>query len=502
MATSKDLAPSADIARYDTRFFGHPRGLATLFFIEMWERFSYYGMRALLILFMAASVETGGLGFPVAKAGAVYGFATSMIYLISLPGGWIADRLIGQRRAVLYGGILISLGNFCLMGRDIRLFYAGLGLIMLGTGMLKPNVSTIVGQLYRQGDMRRDSGFSIFYTGINVGALIAPLACGWVGERISWRLGFGLAGLGMVAGLIQYALGGKYLGEAGLYPARPENAEQGRRQKRNATLGAAAAALVLGGVAALAASGAIEITAETISEALGIVLLAVSVAVFAWLLLGKGWSPIERKRSGAILVLFLGSMIFWAAFEQAGSSLNLFAERATNRTVFGFNFPASWFQFVQPFFIITLAPVFAWIWLALKNREPSSPTKFSLGLLFVGLGFALLVPAASMSAQGVLVSSWWLTGTYFLHTIGELCLSPVGLSAMTKLAPARIGGLMMGMWFVSISIGDYLAGKAASVYESMPLDKLFGTVALFAVIGAVVMALMVRPTVRLMSGVK
>ena len=266
-------------------------------------------------------------------------------------------------------------------------------------------------------------------------------------------------------------------------------------------------AAVTGGVAlflivALSTTGKIALSVQAISNSLGLVLVVISVAIFSWLLLGRGWSLVERKRSAAVLVLFLGSAVFFAAFEQAGSSLSLFAQRNTNRAVLGFDFPSSWFQFVQPFFIITLAGVFAWLWLALGKREPSSPTKFSIGLFLVGLGFAVLALGASLTAGGGTVSPWWLVVTYLLHTLGELCLSPVGLSAMTKLAPARVGGMMMGLWFVSISIGDYLAGKAASVYESMSLTQLFGTVAAFAIGAALVMALLVKPTVRLMSGVK
>jgi POT family proton-dependent oligopeptide transporter len=502
MAALPDAEQSLDAARADRSFFGHPRGLATLFFTEMWERFSYYGMRALLVLFMVAPVAKGGLGFSVVKAGAVYGFYTAMVYLLSLPGGWVADRITGQRRAVLYGGALISAGEFCLVAPSKMLFYLGLVLLMLGTGLLKPNVSTIVGQLYSSKDTRRDSGFSIFYMGINIGALISPLACGWVGERISWRLGFGLAGVGMLAGLIQYVWGGKYLGSAGLYPASTGDAVEDRRQKRNGAVAAGAGLLLLIVSGGLAASGVVEITAERISDALGWVLLIISLAVFAWLIFGRGWSPTERKRSTATFVLFLASAIFWASFEQAGSSLNLFAERATDRNVIGFLFPASWFQFVQPFFVITLAPVFAWLWLAMGRREPSSPSKFALGLVLGGLAFAILIPAAARSLGGAQVSPWWLTATYLLQTLGELCLSPVGLSAMTKLAPERVGGFMMGVWFLSISIGDWLAGKAASVYESMALPTLFGTVAMFSLGAAVVLALLIRPTVRMMSGVK
>jgi POT family proton-dependent oligopeptide transporter len=497
MASRTELNQPTAVA-YDARFFGHPRGLATLFFTEMWERFSYYGMRALLILYMTAAVTGGGLGFSVAKAGAIYGLYTAMVYLVSLPGGWVADRITGQQRAVLYGGVLISIGEFCLAAPGMPAFYIGLALLVAGTGLLKPNVSTIVGQLYPVGDSRRDSGFSIFYMGINLGALISPLICGWVGERVSWRMGFGIAGVGMLAGLIQYALGTRYLGDAGRYPVPAPSPEADRRQRRRGLLAGIAGLAALGILVVLGASGAVTITAEGISDALGVVLILITVAVFSWLILGRGWSTTERKRSAAILVLFLASVVFWSAFEQAGSSLNLFAERATNRFVGSFEFPASWFQFVQPMFVILLAPVFAWIWIRLGRKEPSSPAKFTLGLLFVGLSFLILVPVAS----GTNVSALWLTGTYLLQTLGELCLSPVGLSAITKLASARVAGLMMGVWFLSIAGGNYMAGRMASMYESMSVPTLFGTVAAFGIGAAVVMAIVIRPTEKLMSGVK
>jgi POT family proton-dependent oligopeptide transporter len=482
----------------DTRFYGHPRGLATLFFTEMWERFSYYGMRAILILYMVAPTSSGGLGFSVAKGGAVYGFYTAMVYLLSLPGGWVADRIIGQQKAVLYGGILISAGEFSLTAPGLPWFYLGLVLLMVGTGLLKPNVSTIVGQLYKPNDVRRDSGFSIFYMGINIGAL-SPLICSYLGERVSWRLGFGAAGVGMLAGLIQYVLSGKYLGDAGLRPRGTGDPLKDRRQKRHGMLAAMGALAMVAMVAVLSRTGIIDLTAESISDALGWLLLITSLAVFAWLIFGPSWSAIERKRAVAILVLFVSSAIFWAAYEQAGSSLNLFAERNTDRHVLGWEFPAGWFQFVQPVFVILLAPLFAWLWIALRHREPSIPAKFAGGLLLGGLAFALLVPAAGGSKMA---SPWWLTGTYLLQALGELCLSPVGLSAMTKLAPARVAGFVMGVWFLSISIGDWAAGKAASFYESMALPNLFGAVAALSLVAVLLMAVMIKPTVRLMAGVK
>ena len=491
-ATAAPPAPS-----FDTRFFGHPRGLATLFFTEMWERYSYYGTRALLILFMTASVSSGGMGFSALKAGAIYGFYTAVGYLLNLPGGWLADRVLGQRRAVLYGGVFISAGNFCLAAPNLLVFYAGLGMIMVGTGLLKPNVSTIVGQLYAVGDKRRDSGFSVFYMGINLGAFISPLICGWVAARFTWRWGFACSGVGMAAGLIQYSLSGKYLGTAGLNPSSSGDATRDQAQKRNGLIIGVSLLLLLAILAGLASAGIIQVTANSISDALGWALLAITVAVFSWMILGKGWSAEERKRAVAIFVLFAAAAIFWASFEQAGSSLNLFAERNTSRSLFGYEFPAAWFQSVQPIMVILLAPVFAWLWLALGRRDPSSPTKFSLGLLFAGLAFAVMIPPAS----GMGVSPFWLVGCYFLQTLGELCLSPVGLSAMTKLAPARAGGFVMGIWFLAASVGNWLAGKAGGLFESLPLPKLFGSVAAISLIAAVILVLLIKPTKRMMSGV-
>jgi POT family proton-dependent oligopeptide transporter len=499
---------SLDAIRADTSFFGHPRGLATLFFTEMWERFSYYGMRAFLILYMVDKVAHGGLGFGDAKAGSVYGLYVSMVYLLCLGGGWIADRVTGQRRAVLIGGLFIVAGEFCLVLPGEISFYAGLVFLMMGTGLLKGNVSTIVGQLYSRSDVRRDSGFSIFYMGINLGALISPLICGWVAENISWRLGFGLAGAGMLAGLIQYVLGYKHLGTAGLHPASTGDPARDRKQRNDALL---AVGGVLGAVALLAilsAAGVVPITATDVGDALGWIELAIAVVVFSWLLAGKGWSPEERKRSAAVLVLFVASALFWASFEQAGSTLNLFAERNTNR-ILPFPqpfhvFPATWFQSVQPVFVVVLSPVFAWLWLSLgrRKKEPPSPAKFALGLLFAGLAFLILVPPATRVAFGEQAAIWWLFGTYLLQTFGELCLSPIGLSATSKLAPDRAAGFMMGIWFLSIAIGNWLAGNAVSLSAKMSTPTLFGAVAGFSVVAALVLTILIKPTVRLMSGVK
>jgi POT family proton-dependent oligopeptide transporter len=482
-------------------FFGHPRGLATLFFTEMWERFSYYGMRALLILFMTASLEHGGLGFSVAKAGVIYGLYTAMVYLMSLPGGWLADRIVGQRRAVLYGGILIALGQFSLGIHALPFFYLGLVLLVLGTGLLKPNVSTMVGQLYAAEDHRRDAGFSLFYMGINLGAFFAPLACGYVGQRVNWNLGFVLAGVGMTLGLVQYVLGGKHLGEAGLHPVRPASPEAARRQKRGLGIAAASLVALIGVPLVLSLTGVVEISANFVGNALGVLLIALTVGVFGWLLSSAGWTPRERKRFIAIGVLFLAAAMFWSAYEQAGSTLTLFADRGTDNRVLGHPYPSSWFQSLNSLFVILLAPAFAWLWIRLGKREPSSPAKFALGLVLVGLGFVVVAVGALRGASGVPVSPLWLTATYFLHTCGELCLSPVGLSAMTKLAPARVASLMMGVWFLSDAVGNYIGGRVASFYESFSTASLFAVVAGFAIGVGIVLMLLVKPIKGLMGGV-
>src|SRR5687768_11851693 len=334
------------LAPHDRAFFGHPRGLSTLFFTEMWERFSYYGMRALLILFMTASVSTGGLGFDTASAGAVYGLYTSMVYMSTLPGGWLADRVIGQRRAVLYGGILIASGHFSMAFPTLATFYLGLFLIVIGTGLLKGNVSVIVGHLYGPADIRRDAGFSIFYMGINLGAFIAPLVCGYLGQQINWHLGFAAAGFGMLLGVIQYLLGSKSLGDAGLHPA-PASPEIAARSKRQAQIWGSVFIGLLLVVGVGGYTGMVPVTATQVADAAGVFLLLVIVGFFGWLFFSSGWTREERNRLYVIGVLFLAASLFWSVFEQAGSTLNLFADRNTRTEVLGYGLPSSWFQSVN-----------------------------------------------------------------------------------------------------------------------------------------------------------
>jgi proton-dependent oligopeptide transporter, POT family len=487
---------------HERGFFGHPRGLATLFFTELWERFSYYGMRAILILFMTAPVAAGGLGFDTARAGAIYGLYTAFVYLVALPGGWIADRITGQRRAVLYGGIIIAAGHFSMAVPSMTTFYLGLALIVVGTGLLKPNISTMVGELYPEGGSRRDAGFSIFYMGINIGAFVAPLVCGFLGEKVAWHLGFAAAGIGMVFGIIQYVLGDRYLGEAGLHPDRraPEDRASAMRYL---LLGSVAVAALLGTLLVLGNAGAIDLTVTRVAGWGTWIIVALAIAYFAYTMTLGQLDAVERKRVLAIALLFVFSAIFWSGFEQAGSSLNLVAERLTDRVMLGWEMPASWLQSVNPIFIIALAPVFAWLWVALarRNAEPTSPAKFGMGLVLLAIGFGVMVWATMLAAQGVQVSPMWLVVTYFFHTTGELALSPVGLSTVTKLAPHRMVGQMMGVWFMSISLGNLIAGQVAGMFEELPLPHLFGMVTLITGGAGLLLILLSRTLRRLMQGV-
>jgi POT family proton-dependent oligopeptide transporter len=337
--------------------------------------------------------------------------------------------------------------------------------------------------------------------GINLGALLAPIVCGYLGQRVNWHAGFAAAGFGMVLGLVQYGLGGKYLGDAGLHPAPAKSAAEAAQLRSRVTIfgGGAALLLVVLGVGMYA--GAVPITAVQISNAAGYFLLLLTVGFFGWLFFSGDWTPGERKRLFAIGVLFLASALFWSEFEQAGSTLNLFGDRATRTSMLGWEFPSSYYQSLQPLFIIIFAPVFAWIWLRLGRREPSSPAKFGFGLLFVGTGFAVLVVAAGLSATGVKVSPMWLVVVYLLHTFGELSLSPVGMSAVTKLAPVRVTGLMMGLWYLGISVGNFTGGRLASLYGSMALTTLFGVIAAVGIAGGLIMFVLTPPIKRLMGDV-
>ena len=498
-------------------FAGHPRGLMTLFFTEMWERFSYYGMRAFLMLFMVASAENGGLGLPDATAGVIYGMYTAMVYLLSVPGGWIADRFLGQQRAVLYGGTLIMAGHISLAVPAGSTFYLGLALVALGTGLLKPNISSIVGQLYTRGDGRRDAGFTIFYMGINLGAFLAPLVCGaflaesetfkqmlramGISPSASWHFAFGAAAVGMFFGLVQYAFGRKHLKSAGAIPTPPRDPAEATRNRR--ILGAVLAAFV--GVpvllGALAALGKLVLTPEGVGGAFDVLMPATAILVLVGLFFFGATGAAERRRMLVIIILFFAAAVFWGCFEQAGSTLTLFAKRHTDRTIFGHPFGATAYQSLNALFVVMLAPLFAWLWLRLakSGREPSTTVKFAFGMFGVGLGFLVLLPAAKIVLGGSLAGPGWLVALYLVHTCGELCLSPVGLSAMTKLAPQRIVGLIMGVWFLAASVGNYLAGRSVGINQRMSMDGYFLLMTAFPVAIGVLLLLLARPVQRMLA---
>ncbi|WP_265767246.1 peptide MFS transporter [Fodinibius salsisoli] len=545
-------------------FFGHPRGLSTLFFTEFWERFSYYGMRALLVLFMTAEATGGnpGLGLDVGKATAIYGLYTFFVYVLSLPGGWVADNLWGQRKAVFVGGCIIAAGHFSMAIPTTPFFFLGLVLIVIGTGLLKPNVSSMVGDLYPEGGASRDAGFSIFYMGINFGAILGPLLCGLLGEGYNWHWGFSLAGIGMVAGLFTYKAGGRFLGSAGQLTTGESDEVINKRSRRfYGITSVIVAVIVLFGF--LMSSGAIEIGLETLATYLGYATVIITVVFFGYIIFFGGHTTDEKKKLGVIFWLFILAALFWSGFEQAGSSLNIFTKELIDRSfgpsgwlanwgAYGITFlvalpvfyvinrvfkrkelwnmakwivglaavgvlvliywilqnvgigwqtPASTLQLINPTFIVILAPVFGWMWtwLASKNANPSIPVKFGLGLLGLAAGFFVLSWGAANASASNPVSVSWLIVTYFLHTCGELALSPVGLSSMTKLAPENRVSQMMGIWFVAAALGNLFAGLVAGQLETLAPSSLFWSVAMM--VGAAgIVGLLASPFVRRLMG--
>jgi len=503
-ASAIDAAP----VRSTRTFFGHPIGLSTLFFTEFWERFSYYGIRPLLVLFMSAALADGGFGIERSQASAIVGIYAAGVYLASLPGGWVADRLLGLRRAIMLGAVFISLGHIAIglssFAHARVPFFVGLILIVLGTGLLKPNISAIVGDLYPEGGARRDAGFSIFYMGINSGAVAGQLLTGLLGETIGWHWGFGIAGVGMLTGLAWFAISApRTLGNLGLQVSRDPDPVKQARQERiiKAALAAGLGLLVL--VIVLAGIGILQLNPQAIGQNMTYVLVGMALLYFGYVFAFGGLNREEKKRVLVIAILFFFAAIFWAGFEQAPTSLNLFARDFTQRHYFGWQIPAIWFQVINSVFIVLFAPLFAALWIKLEKRgsNPSSTIKFSLGLMFAGLGFAVMIPAANLvvaSGGGLKVSPMWLTVSYILQTIGELCLSPVGLSTMTKLSPRKYVGQMMGIWFLATSVGNLIAGLVGGNVDPEKLDqmpKLFiGTT--MALIAAAVLLALLTPFVK------
>ena len=527
--------------------FGHPLGLGTLFFTELWERFSYYGMRAILILYMVAPVTAGGLGFDTKTAASIYGTYTMSVYLTALPGGMIADKWLGARLAVLLGGIIIACGHFSMVFHNIAFFYLGMVLIAVGTGLLKPNISAMLGNLYSKDDPRRDSGFSIFYMGINIGAFIAPLACGYLAQgesfkafvagmgfdvSTSWHWAFGAAGIGMCLGLVVFLL--KHRQFPDVPPGEKDEASDEERADESVAAAARAAVAnskprnpIIAVILSLILPGMGHIYKGQVGA--GLSWLLAYVLAWIWYFAGGGTilgvviigmvigcaisaarrttatsqlSPAEWKRVGAIFVFFLFTILFWAAYEQKGASLNLFAKDLVRTEIFGMRFPSSWLQSCTPLFVIILAPIFSLLWVRLGKRQPSSPVKFTLGLIFIGLAYCLLVPAAYLTAYGR-ISPLWLVGLYFLEVVGEMCLSPVGLSTVTKLAPVKLVGIMMGVWFLAASFGSKLAGYLSGFYvpQSGTLVKLYGSIAVGLLISAGILALLIPRVKKLMGTV-
>jgi POT family proton-dependent oligopeptide transporter len=499
---------SPEAAAMDRGFFGHPRGLSTLFFTEMWERFSYYGMRALLMLYMTSKLVDGGLGFDEKYASVIYATYVSSVWYLPLVGGWLADKVLGARRAVLIGGIVIACGHYSMVFDSIPTFYAALVLIAFGTGLLKPNISTMVGQLYSQEDKRRDAGFSIFYMGINLGAFISPFVTGFLGQSArfksfiilvglnpahSWHWGFAAAGVGMTIGVIQYVRGGKRLSDAGQKPVKATEVVTGSSKKSLDVITSVLAvlgALLGAGFGYRFDSGWISVPFWTVCG-----YFVGYLGGTTRLLKGE-----ELMRVLVIFILVLFSIIFWMTYEQAGSSMTLFADRLTRNHIFGWSFPSSWWQSLPPIFVILLAPPFAFVWQRMGDRQPSSSAKFAFGLFFAGIAFCVITFAASLTGAGR-VSPLWLLVVYFIQTVGEMCLSPVGLSTITKLSPARMVGLMMGVWFLSISVGSYIAGRTGQLFVAGTpevLTRAFGIFAGISLAAALLLALL-TPLIKKMT---
>ena len=482
-------------------FSSQPRGLSILFFVELWERFSYYGMRALLVLFMVAPASEGGMGIATIEAATLYGSYTMAVYMLSIPGGFIADRITGARAAVLAGGGIIALGHYALAVPSAVSFYTGLILVALGTGLFKPNISVLVGALYAPGDERRDAGFSLFYMGINIGAFLAPLVTGFLAQsqwfkgwlahngldpNTSWHWGFAAAGFGMTLALVTFAANSQRFISIGGAPA----IAPGTRSKVG---GAIAGTAVLLALAMLSDHEGLQ--------GLRWIFLILPLAAIIWFALRK---DADQRRLAAAGIFFIASMLFWAVFEQAGLTIALFADKLTRNDVWGYSFPSSWFQSLNAFFVIALSPVFAWAWTRLGARQPSSAMKFAIGLMFLAASFLLMVPAAQLTVEGR-ISPLWLVGLFFLQTVGELFLSPVGLSLMTRLAPAGLTGLLLGAWFLSSAFGNKLAGVLGSSFDTKDpsaLAEFFLHQGLFVLASALLLVGLVPWVKRLMAGVR
>ncbi|WP_327091856.1 peptide MFS transporter [Nonomuraea sp. NBC_01738] len=477
-------------------FFGHPRGLATLFGTEMWERFSWYGLRAILATFLAASPAIGGLGMTETTAQAVVGVYGALIYLVALPGGWIADRILGARRSVFWGGFIIMCGHIsmALPVSGAVFIWLGLLLIIMGTGLLKPNISVMVGKLYAEGDDgRRDAGFSLFYLGINLGAFFAPIVVGWLAADNRWHLGFGAAAVGMALGLVQYTIGRKNLRGVGDKPGEPLTP---RERKRVTTWTSLAVVVTLVALGAWVASGTFTLDGFTL--AVTVVILAVPVIYFSYIMFGAhGLSEDERSKMKAYIWLFIAAAIFWMIYDLAPSKLLFFAQNNTDLTLFGIPIQAATTQSFNPLFIMIFVPVFAALWVKLGNRV-STPQKFAFALVMVGLSFVVMALAASLAESGK-VSVWWLVLVYLIQVFGELSLSPVGLSVTTKLAPHAFKGQMLGVWFIAVSVGDAIGGQTGRLSTIMSDPTYYLVLAAMAIVAGIALFIFTRSLRAMMA---
>ncbi|MEV1037966.1 oligopeptide:H+ symporter [Streptomyces sp. NPDC050204] len=481
MASSLTKDPASTSGSAKT-FFGHPRGLATLFMTEMWERFSFYGMRALLPLYL---VSSSGLHMNAATATAIYSIYMAMVYLLAMPGGWFGDRVWGPRKTVTISAAIIMLGHLTLALPGSGTFFAGLALVALGSGLLKANISTMVGHLYNgPEDARRDGGFTVFYMGINLGAFAAPLIIGTIGEKVNWHLGFAIAAAGMALGLAQFLIGTRHLNARSSIVPKPLSAEERRTTLRKGLLWLIAAVVFYGILVAT--------DVYTLNWALVPITVAgllIPVAVLVRIKRDRDLSKTEQSKMSGYIWFFVAAAVFWMIYDQGGSTLSLFGESSTTNSLFGVDFPTSWYQSVNPVIIMALAPVVAWIWLALNRRgkEPSTVVKFGSGLFLVGVSFLVFMLPLTMTTDGDKVSPMWLVSIYFLQTVGELCLSPVGLSVTTKMAPAKYGSQMMGVWFLAVTAGDCttsllsLAGVDLNKTGMVGLEAALAIVAAFAI---------------------
>ncbi|MEU0115411.1 oligopeptide:H+ symporter [Streptomyces bobili] len=478
-------------------FFGHPRGLATLFMTEMWERFSYYGMRALLPLYLVAP---GGLNLNAGTATAIYSVYVSLVYLLAMPGGWFGDRVWGPRRTVAVAGVVIMLGHLTLALPSSGTFYAGLGLVAIGSGLLKANISTMVGHLYDgPDDPRRDGGFTVFYMGINLGAFAAPLIIGTIGENVNWHFGFALAALGMALGLVQFLLGSRHLAARSSVVPKPLSAEEKAGTLRKAAIWAGIAVVAY---AIVGFSG--HYTLNWILVPLTLLGVIIPVMVLVNIKRDKELDRPEQSKMSAYIWFFVAAAVFWMIYDQGGSTLSIFADSSADNTVLGWEFPVSWYQSVNPVLIMALAPVFAWFWLALNKRgkEPSTIVKFASGLVLVGASFFLFLAPLSIADGGHKAAAMWLVAIYFVQTVGELLLSPVGLSVTTKMAPAKYASQMMGVWFLAVTAGDATTGLLSIAGVDLNKNGIVAMEATLAVVAGVAVWMYRKRVKELMGDVR